>query len=57
MEYIQGTELNMGQIMNSFRLSLVGAAKGPDMFEIIDLLGVAETQKRIARAIETIIVN
>ena len=47
-------ELNMGAIMNSFRLSLVGAAKGPDLFEIIDAIGVEETAKRIRRAVETI---
>lgn len=56
MDYIQSNELNMGQIMNSLRLSLVGAAKGPDMFEIIDLLGLEETQKRVSKAIKTIIV-
>ncbi len=54
MDYIQGNELNMGQIMNCLRLSIVGAAKGPDMFELIDLIGVEETQKRVLRAISTI---
>ena len=54
MDYVQSNELNMGAIMNSFRLSLVGAAKGPDLFEIIDAIGVEETAKRIRRAVETI---
>ena len=54
MAYIQNNELNMGQIMNSFRLALVGAAKGPDLFEIIRLIGINETKKRLQKAIEVI---
>lgn len=54
MEYVQGNELNMGAIMNSFRIALVGAAKGPDLFEIISAIGVGETASRVARAIQTI---
>ena len=54
MDYIRGNELNMGQIMNSFRLTLVGDAKGPDLFEIIDILGVEETVLRLKKGIETI---
>ena len=54
MDYIQQNELNMGQIMNSFRISLVGAAKGPDLFEIVDILGPQEVIKRMKRAIEII---
>lgn len=54
MEYITTKELNMGQIMNALRLSLVGFAKGPDLFAIIDLLGVAETNERIRLAINKI---
>ncbi|MEG2070321.1 MAG: glutamate--tRNA ligase [Bacteroidales bacterium] len=51
MEYIQEHELNMGQIMNCLRLSLVGAAKGPDLFEIIDFLQPEEVQCRIEQTI------
>lgn len=54
MEYVQGNELNMGAIMNSFRIALVGAAKGPDLFEIIYAIGVPETARRLERAIQTI---
>lgn len=54
MDYIKGNELNMGQIMNSFRLTLVGAAKGPDLFEIIDILGVDEVIFRMNAGIEAI---
>ena len=54
MDYIRGNELNMGQIMNSFRLTQVGDAKGPDLFEIIDILGVEETVLRLKNGIEAI---
>ena len=54
MEYIASCELNMGQIMNCLRLSIVGAAKGPDLFEIINLLGQEETSVRIEGAVEEI---
>ena len=54
MDYIRGNELNMGQIMNSFRLTLVGDAKGPDLFEIIDILGVDEVIVRVKNGIDTI---
>ena len=54
MEYVQGNELNMGAIMNSFRIALVGAAKGPDLFEIIYAISVPETARRVERAIQTI---
>ena len=54
MDYVQSNELNMGAIMNSFRIALVGAAKGPDLFEIIYAIGVPETAQRVARAIQAI---
>ena len=54
MDYIRSNELNMGQIMNSFRLTLVGAAKGPDLFEIVNILGVEEVLYRIEAGIKAI---
>ncbi|MBQ7490235.1 MAG: glutamate--tRNA ligase [Bacteroidales bacterium] len=54
MNYIQSNELNMGQIMNSFRLALVGETKGPDLFTLISFLGVKETKNRMFKAIEVI---
>ncbi len=52
--FIEERELNMGQIMNCLRLSLVGAGKGPSLFEIICLIGQEETIERIKTAIEKI---
>ena len=52
--FIEEKQLNMGQIMNCLRLSLVGAGKGPSLFEIICLIGKEETIERIKTAIEKI---
>ncbi len=37
----------MGQIMNMLRLSLVGTSIGPNIFDIIEIIGREETIKRI----------
>jgi glutamyl-tRNA synthetase len=37
--------------MQPFRLSLVGASKGPDIFDIASMLGCEETINRIEKAI------
>ena len=47
-------ELNMGQIMNSLRLCMVGAGKGPDLFQIIDMVGKEETLTRLQKGIDEI---
>lgn len=52
--WIKESGLQMGQIMNSLRLALVGASLGPNLFEIMEIIGKDETLKRINRAIETI---
>jgi glutamyl-tRNA synthetase len=44
-------EIGMGKIMQPFRLSLVGALKGPHLFDIVELIGKTETVKRIETAI------
>jgi glutamyl-tRNA synthetase len=35
-------------------LSLVGALKGPHLFDIIEMIGKTETIKRIEKAIQTL---
>lgn len=52
-DYIKSEGLPMGQVMNSFRLAVVGASMGASMFDIIEILGKEETLRRIAFAIET----
>lgn len=43
-----------GNIMNAFRLTLVGEGKGPHMFDISWVLGKEETLARMKRAIEVL---
>ena len=45
---------HMGNVMNAFRLAVVGECKGPHMFDITELLGKEETLQRIQRAVEVI---
>ncbi|MDD5149909.1 MAG: glutamate--tRNA ligase [Flavobacterium sp.] len=47
-------EIGMGKVMQPFRLSLVGALKGPHLFDIVELIGKEETIKRIEKAIATL---
>ncbi len=53
-DYIKGNELNMGQIMNSLRLAVVGTTVGPDMLTLVMTIGKEETIARVQRAIDTI---
>lgn len=49
--WIQENELGMGKIMQPLRIAMVGAMKGPDLFEIISLLGKEEAVQRLHNAI------
>ncbi|WP_036878702.1 glutamate--tRNA ligase [Xylanibacter oryzae] len=50
--WIESKEYKLGDVMNAFRLALVGIGKGPGMFDITNFLGKEETLKRLHRAIE-----
>lgn len=45
---------HMGNVMNAFRLTVVGECKGPHMFDITELMGKEETIRRIKVGIENI---
>ena len=45
---------HMGNVMNAFRLAVVGECKGPHMFDITELLGKEETLARIEKAIQAL---
>ena len=45
---------HMGNVMNAFRLTVVGECKGPHMFDITELLGKEETIKRVLAGVENI---
>ena len=54
MQWIESKGYKLGDVMNAFRLCLVGEGKGPGMFDISAFLGKAETIKRIHRAVEVL---
>ena len=43
MKWIEDKGYHLGNIMNAFRLTLVGEGKGPHMFDISAVLGKEET--------------
>jgi glutamyl-tRNA synthetase len=53
-DWMTKNEIGMGKIMQPFRLSLVGALKGPHLFDIVELIGKEETINRIEQAIKTL---
>ena len=50
-EWITSKEIGFGKVMQPFRLSLVGAMKGPHLFDIAEMIGKEETILRINNAI------
>ena len=53
-DWMTENEIGMGKVMQPFRLSLVGALKGPHLFDIVELIGKKETISRIEKAISTL---
>ena len=53
-DWMLKNEIGMGKVMQPFRLSLVGALKGPHLFDIVELLGKEETIKRLEKAITSL---
>ncbi len=53
-QWIEDRNYHLGNIMNAFRLAVVGESKGPQMFDITALIGKQETIDRINRAIKEI---
>lgn len=54
MNWIAEHEYGVGIIMNAFRICLVGAARGPHIWTITDVLGKAETLRRVRQALSTL---
>ena len=54
MAWIAENGYHTGNIMNAFRLALVGEGKGPHMFDISSIIGKEETIARLKRAVEVL---
>lgn len=50
-QWISDKGYKLGDVMNAWRLALVGIGKGPGMFDISAFLGKEETIKRMKQAI------
>jgi len=53
-QWIQEKYYGMGEIMNAFRLLIVGELRGPHLFDIIAFIGKEETLKRIDRGLDVL---
>jgi len=49
--WITGNEIGFGKVMMPLRLALVGALQGPDVFDIMFMIGKVETVNRIEKII------
>ena len=54
MDWIDKNSYHKGNVMNAFRLTVVGECRGPHMFDITRLLGRDETLARLNAGIENI---
>ena len=52
LKWVEEKGYKLGDVMNAFRLALVGEGKGPGMFDISAFLGKEETLRRLRRAID-----
>ncbi len=49
--WLEGAEIGFGKVMSPFRLALVGAGKGPHVFDITEIIGKDETLERLKKLI------
>ena len=54
LDWIASKGYHLGNVMNAFRLAVVGQCRGPHMFDITELMPKEEVIKRIEKAIDTI---
>ena len=53
-QWVEDKGYKLGDVMNAFRLALVGIGKGPGMFDISAFLGKEETLRRLEKAIKVL---
>ena len=54
LDWIAANGYHLGNVMNAFRLAVVGSCRGPHMFDITELMPKAEVIGRLNRAIEVL---
>lgn len=53
-QWVMDNQYSMGQLMNCFRIAIIGISQGPSIFAISEFLGKEETLARIDKAIATL---
>lgn len=53
-QWLEISEIGFGRVMSPFRLALVGAGKGPHVFDIVEIIGKSETINRLDKFLEQI---
>ncbi|MDE6236715.1 MAG: glutamate--tRNA ligase, partial [Muribaculaceae bacterium] len=54
LDWIAEKGYHLGNVMNAFRLAVVGACRGPHMFDITEMMPKEEVIRRIRTAVERI---
>ena len=52
--WITSNDIGFGKVMMPLRLALVGALQGPDVFDIMFMIGKDETIARIENAVNSL---
>ena len=54
LDWIAANGYHLGNVMNAFRLAVVGACRGPHMFDVTELMPKEEVIARIRKAVAEI---
>lgn len=54
LDWIASNGYHLGNVMNAFRLALVGSCRGPHLFDVTEIMPKEEVISRIRRAIDTL---
>ncbi|GAA4019163.1 glutamate--tRNA ligase [Hymenobacter fastidiosus] len=53
-QVVEGQGLKLGQVLQALRVAVTGAAAGPDLMQVMNILGAQETAQRIQAAVTTL---
>jgi glutamyl-tRNA synthetase len=54
MDVLEQEGMGMGKVMQSLRVSITGEGNGPDLMDIIEILGKKEITERIELALRSL---
>ena len=56
-ELLEAKGIKLGKVMQALRLAITGVGQGPDLMQIIEIIGKEETVKRLTFAVDTLVVS